>query len=298
MAEDCGAARAGCRAAARGDRVAADRSSRSPTLDRCPPAEARDAARSGSTRRCSALAVREADRPARGVSQRGRRPTENEASLPAAPASTIRSRCRTRSCTSRLRSSARARVGLVGADASSGCERLRDLALVRAEPPPETTLEAFRDDRRRARRRCGCAAMPDARREYLVPRAMHVKDEQLPAPPRDPLSPATVRRGAAALVPRRGVVPRRPGSQPLGPFLEKGRRGRRSGRDTGRGDRGRSASSPSVREPDHGRDGRRCTRDRRQAALAIDNARLYSSRRSSGHDARSLLPGPARCRRS
>ncbi len=148
--------------------------------------------------------------------QRGRRPTENEASLLAALAGQLAVAVQNAQLHEQTAELSAQRESALASEreASKRLRALYEISRSFAQSLSlETTLEALAAtavdvldvD-------AAVLRMPDARREHLVPRAMHVKGGQLArCSPRDPLPLAAVRRrvGAAA-VPRRGAVPRRP----------------------------------------------------------------------------------------
>ena len=141
--------------------------------------------------------------------------------------------------------------------------------------------------------------MPDARREQLVPRAMHVKDGAARRRGRARSSSGRSRsarrrlqrlfRDAAADPRRAGAI----GDELLGPFLEKGWTGAvRPGRDAGRGDRrARRIFSLDPERPIAAETLDAALAIAGQAALAIDNARLYQQQKEFADTMqRSLLP--------
>ena len=250
----------------------------------------------------------EVDRPARRLPRaRTRRSTENERRCSRALAAQLAvavqnaqlheqaKRARHASARRRSRPSARPR---------GGSRALYEISRSFAQSLSlETTLEAVaRDGRRRARRRRG--GDPHARRApraRSTPRALHVADAAARASgAHDPLraaQPFARSRGSSAAAPfrldaepSRALGARARAARPV-PRAGVDRRGR-AGRDAGRGARDAHASSRSTRRArSPTRRSTRRSRSPAQAALAIDNARLYQQQKEFADTMqRSLLP--------
>jgi serine phosphatase RsbU (regulator of sigma subunit) len=230
--------------------------------------------------------------------QRGRRPTENEASLLAALAGQLAvavQNAQLHEQTAEL--SAQRETALESErEAAKRLRALYEISRSFAQSLSlETTLEALAEtavdvldvD-------AAVLRMPDARREQLVPRAMHVKDGELADAARTILFRPQPFGAASTQRLFRGAQPYRVGGHDelLGPFLEKGW----TGAVVPVGTPAEVIASLSIFSFRPGSPITAATMDAAlaiagQAALAIDNARLYQQQKEFADTMqRSLLP--------
>ena len=230
--------------------------------------------------------------------QRGRRPTENEASLLAALAGQLAVAVQNAQLHEQTEELSSQRESALASEreASKRLRALYEISRSFAQSLSlETTLEALAAtavdvldvD-------AAVLRMPDARREQLVPRAAHVKDDQLAAAARmilfrpQPFGAASTQRLFRDATPYR--VPR--DNELLGPFLEKGW----TGAVVPVGTPAEVIASLSIFSFRPGSPITSETIDAAvaiagQAALAIDNARLYQQQKEFADTMqRSLLP--------
>ena len=230
--------------------------------------------------------------------QRGRRPTENEASLLAALAGQLAVSVQNAQLHEQTAELSAQRESALESEreASKRLRALYEISRSFAQSLSlETTLEALAAttvdvldvD-------AAVLRMPDARREYLVPRAIHVKDEQLADAARTILFRSQPFGAAPAQRLFRDAASYRVGRdhELLGPFLEKGW----TGAVVPVGTPAEVIASLSIFSFRPGSPITAETMDAAlaiagQAALAIDNARLYQQQKEFADTMqRSLLP--------
>jgi serine phosphatase RsbU (regulator of sigma subunit) len=230
--------------------------------------------------------------------QRGRRPTENEASLLAALAGQLAVAVQNAQLHEQTAELSAQRESALASEreASKRLRALYEISRSFAQSLSlETTLEALAAttvdvldvD-------AAVLKMPDARREHLAPRAMHVKDKQLADPARTILFRSQPFGAAATQRLFRDAAPYRIGrnDELLEPFLDKGW----TGAVVPVGTPAEVIASLSIFSFRPGSPITAATIDAAlaiagQAALAIDNARLYQQQKEFADTMqRSLLP--------